>query len=249
MRKKHLQLFLALLLSLFSYGASAEVGSISLSPTKLEPKNCQEISKITLNNYSKETDVVYQVQPKLWQQVNGEDIYVDSADLLVTPLLIHVTPNSKQIVRIGFKDNCPINNDIEKTYRLLFTQIPLKPVTTKKDQKHIINFTLNFSIPIYLQPQQVVTEKTWQLSKINEHILKLTLTNQGSSHINILQMIFMNLDNKKLEINTNNVMGVVLAQQKKSWLLQVPSTSKLPNQINVVAKSNVGDFNEIVNIK
>lgn len=171
---------------------SNTTGGIGLSPIRLDISSSQKPLPITVTNSGSEA-VTMQASVVNWTQNNGEDVFSDSSDLLITPPLFRLAPsNSKQIVRVGFENTSPTDQLIntEKAWRVFLEQLPDNSTSQTPTGGSQIKIRLRISIPVFLAPSHPVYNLTWKVGTpaIVDGQLNLIANNSGNIHQKIVTL-------------------------------------------------------------
>src|SRR5258708_1161321 len=113
---KHIQFILTFWLLLYLSCSTAYATELSISPVRLDLAAEHPIASLTLTN-SGNQPTIFQITPKKWTQSNGKNLLTNTDEILVTPPIVTILPNSSQVIRVGLMVN-PDNNS-ETSYRIL----------------------------------------------------------------------------------------------------------------------------------
>jgi fimbrial chaperone protein len=130
--------------------APSLAGLFSISPIRLDLDRQTKTDSITVSN--DETDRKIEMQAKLveWtQDAKGNDIYVDSNDLVFFPRIFSIDKQDQRIVRVGLKVPAAAT---EKSYRLFIEELPPPPDPGKQGAQ--ILFVLRFGVPVFVRPDK-----------------------------------------------------------------------------------------------
>lgn len=132
-------------------GASSLAGSFSISPVRvfLEPR--QRAAALTIVNGA-DTEVVLQADVLRWSQDGaGQDQLEPSDDLIVSPPILKVPAQGRQVVRLA-RLVAP-NPQRQLTYRMLLREVPDTSRAVQPGAS--LPIALVLSIPIFLSPAGV----------------------------------------------------------------------------------------------
>jgi fimbrial chaperone protein len=125
-------------------------GLFSISPIRLDLDRQNKTDSITVSN--DETERMIEMQAKLFewtQDANGNDVYVESNDLVFFPRIFSVDKQDQRVVRVGLKVPAAVT---EKSYRLFIEELPPPPDPDKKGAQ--ILFVLRFGVPVFVRPDK-----------------------------------------------------------------------------------------------
>ncbi len=120
--------------------------SFSISPINLVIDKGSKISSMTLqNNYPYEQ--TYQLIVYKIENVKGEQKFVETKELLVTPAIFKIGAGKSQLVRVAVKEGVMYSHR-EEGYRLAVRELPRRAAT---GSKATINFVTQFNLPVTIK--------------------------------------------------------------------------------------------------
>lgn len=213
--------------------ATAYAGSYSVSPVRATLSATKKVDALTITNQSDKAAII-QMQLLQWQQQDGKDIYSETQDILATPPVFTVPPNSKQVVRLGLR-RAP-DSQQELSYRLFLKEVPPPP----RPDFQGIQMALQISIPVFVSPPVAVKPAlAWRATLASNRTLNLHLHNQGLGHIQISQLRLMTADGSVLP-SASPIAGYVLPQQQRQWSLNSPPTLVTGAKLHLEAQTDAG---------
>ncbi|MBS0236763.1 MAG: molecular chaperone [Proteobacteria bacterium] len=148
----------------------------TISPVTLHIEN-SKFSALSISNNG-EHRAAFQVEVKLWSQNEGTDVFQDTDDFIITPVIFFLEPGNTQQVRLGFRKEIAL--DIEQTYRLFLREILPQD---KKKRSNEISMQFNFSIPIFIQPKEQYSPNLACTYKgIKKNNIEIKCTNSGNTY-------------------------------------------------------------------
>lgn len=166
--------------------SSASAGYL-ISPVRLYLKPEDKLTTLNITN-GNDTTSTFQLAIYKWTRENGKDVYTESKDLLVTPIIFNFAPDKTQLIRIAQKHNSTITT--EQSYRLFLKEVPSR----KSSENNSINVVLQFGIPIFLVPSHPnngelkckITDKKEKIQFLcknthNQHVLITSLASKNES--------------------------------------------------------------------
>lgn len=157
-------------------GSLQAAGGLSVSPVRLELDDARPVATLRVINRASRTSRV-QTEVLRWQQVDGVATYSATPELLVTPPIFEVPPQSEQVVRVGFLQ-VPPERLMEQAYRVFFREIP-RPGQDERG----VQLLLRIGIPVFLRPTLV--HRQLQVHAENTATGALSLSNRGNVHVRI----------------------------------------------------------------
>ena len=196
---------------LLLYAAAAVAGSFSANPIRLFVPAGASATSVTLENTGAEA-VLVQSEVVAWSQSDGKDVLVRSDDLVVSPPIFRIAPGASQIVRVGLAGRSA--EDRELTYRLFLQEVPQPAAAGAQG----ISVALRLGLPVFITPRVRATPQLAWRAQREADGLRLTVTNAGNAHAQLLDCRVARED------------GVLLAEQPlgayvlpgatRSWLVK-----------------------------
>lgn len=154
----------------------AKAGSYGINPVKLTLSAQDSTQIITVRNDGAQAAVM-QVELAAWSQADGQDVYTPTRELLATPPIFTVPTGASQIIRVGLR-RAP-DEQRELIYRLFLQEVPPPAKTDSVG----LQVALRISVPVFVAPLHPVKPVLhWQAVRIDEHTLKVGVTNTGNGH-------------------------------------------------------------------
>ena len=208
----------------------AGAGLFSISPIRLDLDRQNKTDSIGVSN--EETARKLDMQAKLmeWtQDANGNDIYVDSNDLVFFPRIFSIDKQDQRVVRVGIK--VPATT-IEKSYRLFIEELPPPPDPDKKGAQ--VLFVLRFGVPVFVRPEKEQIAGSIEGVEAIPGGVAVIVKNSGNSNFQI-QSLAISGGGFEKEI----VAGYVLAGATKHVGAQfTPEVCKKISKLRIVMKSD-----------
>ena len=169
---------IALILGL-AVPAWAQAGSFQVSPVGLSLSAAHSTGVVTVTNNSNTVSVV-QLQTVAWSQVNGDDVYTPSRELLATPPIFTLPAGGKQVVRLGFKGK--VQGQQESAYRLFLQEVP-PPAESGGAGLTVL---LRVGIPVFVASVAAAApELHWSAQHLSATDLRVAVVNQGGAHAHL----------------------------------------------------------------
>lgn len=230
----------------FFYGILANAAYITVTPINLYLDNATTLTNFSLKNDSDEVATL-QINAKKWQQVKGKDVYTDTKDIVLSPVIFSIKPHSKQIIRLGLRQ--PLNNTSEATYRIITSELPVNSDSIGKTKKDTISVLLQIDMPLFIVPSAVVQNMSFQVKKKSANKVTVKFVNTGNVHAQITNL---KLYDKNNCVADQSVSSRILAGQSGQAVLPL-NKPLIDNQVNVVVTETNPDgqtreFNELVKV-
>lgn len=207
----------ATVFGLFFIGMKAHAGVFSVTPVRIymEPKD--RAVAVTITNDG-DVPLVMQADLYSWKQKpNGEDELTLTEDMFLSPPIIKLAPNSRQVVRLARLT--PAKSGEQLTYRMIVREIPeAKPA---KDAVQL-QIALAFSMPVFITPPNAKSKLACQLDSQNSLVVVCENTGQSHSHPTQIQL----LGKDESLIGAEDSGAYLLAGTKRSFLLKPSEKTK-----------------------
>jgi fimbrial chaperone protein len=102
-----------------TWSAPAAAGTLQVNPVLVELGTDHRIASITVRN-EESTPVTIRAYPLSWSQIEGENVYSDSSDVIVSPPVFTLAPGATQVVRVGLRRPSATG----RAYRLIVEEVP-----------------------------------------------------------------------------------------------------------------------------
>lgn len=213
----------------------ADAAAFFVSPIRVELSADRPTAAMSVQNDSDET-LVIQAQPIAWSQSDGQEIYDQTGDLIVTPAIFSVAPRSNQVVRVGLRR--PVTSASEISYRL-----SLQEVAQPQVQATGVQMLLNIVLPVFVTPASAAAAHlTWEAMRSADNSLTVRTRNDGNAHIQIYS--YKLLDSaSELPLATQSTPAYVLPGQNRQWQLKPDVQLPGPNRkLRLVAQTDAGEI-------
>jgi len=214
-------LAVAFLCVFFGGTQGANAASLSIFPLRVELAPEQGSALITLSNKGDKA-VVVQLETVSWAQENGKDVYAPTRDFLASPPVFTLAPQGVQLIRVGLR-KAVADPARETTYRLFLQEVP----GALEAGRNAVQMALKLSLPVFVQPKEVVRKLDWSAQRLADGRVRLRLSNQGNTHVQITGLGLYLAGQGKPVVAVND-MAYVLTGQSREWLL-TPSSPLAPS--------------------
>ncbi|MDB0062276.1 fimbria/pilus periplasmic chaperone [bacterium] len=226
------------LLFLIIGAGTSSASAINLTPVRVTLSDSQKMGSITVSNRGAKP-VIIQMNILGWSQREGEDVFTATRDILANPPIFTIPAGGSQIVRVGLRR--AIDTQRELSYRMILEELPPPPEPGLMGAQ----MSLRISVPVFILPE--VTARPvplWQAIHTPQGGVKITMTNTGNAHIQILNFQLL-LPGSTQSWVTKKTSDYVLPGQIFEWTL--PANSEYPTpppgtNIRLIAQTDVGDI-------
>lgn len=169
--------------------ASAHAASLKVYPVRvvLTPKD--PVQTMTIQNSSSEPTRM-QLRVFSWRQENGKDVFEETRDVLVNPVLAEIAPGAEQIARLGLRTT---PGAVEKSYRIFLEEVP----GSSPSQPGEVRTLLRISVPIFVPAPNAVGRITWRTWPGTDKVT-FAIANPGTAHVQINRLTLKRTNGQEL---------------------------------------------------
>lgn len=226
-------------LILTGIASTGNAGSIQLTPVRINLSNAARVEVLTVFNTGIE-DSVIQVSLNKWTLKDGDNSYVSSDELVITPVTFRLEPGKQQIVRIGLRDDT--QDKREASYRLLVEEVP-SPVTSETTGARLV---IRHDLPVFVAPVTIASAALDFSVDCAATGDQLRLTNMGNIHAQLRNVVLTDGPDGN-ELGRLDTFDYLLPDAKKSWGLEEVVPGYKGKSIFVTALTDQGSFTADVN--
>jgi fimbrial chaperone protein len=189
---------------------------------------------LTLHNDG-DAPVTVQVSSVSWSQPNGQDQYEPTHDLITTPPVFVIAPNSDQIVRIAFRRD--LDPTRELAYRLFFQEVPQATNRTTAG----LQIALRIGVPVFVAPTGAApaAELVWQAHTRGE-ALEIEASNHGTAHLQVIDFD-LQVGSGAQPVHVKSA-RYVLPNNAVSWSVKLPAGIDRNAPLHIHALSDHGEI-------
>lgn len=187
----------------------AAAASLQVTPVLLDVQATGDAAtSITLRNPSSET-MTAQVRVYRWSQANGRDVLDETNDVMASPPIVNLKPNSDYTVRVVRLTRKPVVG--EESYRLLADEVP----NGRALKANAVTLVVRQSVPVFFRaPNAAPADLSWSATKSSAGT-QVKVTNNGEQRVRIARL---KLSSGPVSINYGDgLVGYVLARSSMSW--------------------------------
>ena len=130
---------------------------LTIAPVVIEIATPRKPVAVRVTNDS-DRSVTFQLDAAVWQQVDGNDVYAPSDDLLLSPSILNIPPRKSQTFRVLLRDGQP--SPVERTYRVMVEDI--SEASTQTDATEV-SFKFTHNLPVLVAPSgRVANAMHWR---------------------------------------------------------------------------------------
>ena len=235
-RMHRLQIRNILIFVIFGFALSVALipyaNAVVVSPVQIDLSLKAPVGSFTVTN---DSDVVltYQSTALTWAQIDGQDVQVETQDLIVTPPIVSIKPKSAQVFRVAlFK---PSKSLIEQSYRII-----LEDISTDVSQKaeNGLSFRFNHNLPIFYAPLRITDLMIYSICESPAAGKSCVLIeNKGNRHAKIIQFTAASANLEE----ASTISKTILAGSSSQWIFSTMQGSE--NTSNIKLITNKGPLN------
>ncbi len=199
--------------------APAQAANLQISPVSISFRASQTAAGVTLQNLG-EQPLHGQVRVFVWDQKEGEDVLTPATDVVASPPIMEVAPNSTQTVRLVRRNGAAAAS--EQTYRILIDEIP------RGDQAASgVAIRLQYSVPVFVLPadDKAAPRLAWSLRQ-KDGAWQLEVRNDGTLHAQLGATVLRGAGGKEVQLS-KGLLGYALAGRSRAWRLPAESAAAL----------------------
>ncbi len=198
------------LLCYATLASTASAASLQVTPISIDVAAPATATTVNLTNPGN-GGLKAQIRVYRWSMVDGQEHLEPATDVVASPPMAVLKPNTEYTVRIIRTSKQPVTT--EETYRLLVDEIPDKSALVKNS----VNMAFRYSIPVFFAPAGGShADLKWTVEQKNGKTY-VSATNTGSRRVRLSDLSVGNASGKKALI-AKGLAGYVLAHTSKSWV-------------------------------
>lgn len=231
MKARLAPVFRCLLASLACHAVGAQGANLQISPVTLNFRAEQSATGINLQNLG-EQPMYGQVRVFAWDQRDGEEVLAPTQELVASPPIVEIAPNSRQTIRLVRAQAGPVAQ--EKTYRVLIDEVSREDDTGRSG----VDIRLRYSVPVFVLPGGAPGKEVlaWQVLR-EQGEWTLRIKNSGNFHAQIGALTLTNQRGKDFVIS-KGLFGYVLAGRMRVWRLPVAREAELDGPLSIAVNVN-----------
>lgn len=224
--------FIVLACALLAGGVAGAAG-LQVAPVTLTLQPAQQADGLWLSNTG-DAPLDAQVRVFRWTQAGGEDRLEPTREVIVSPPMLQLPAQGRQLVRV-IRSGPPPAGTAEEAYRVLIDELPLPPPQMGQASSSVpapsgagkgLNFVMRHSLPIFISPAGAPAsppQLKWSLQRQGTQAV-LEVANTGGTHAQLADLIFTDGAGRSTPVHPG-LLGYVLPGTTMRWPLKVqPST-------------------------
>lgn len=202
---------------------------LQVSPVTLTLQPTQQADGLWLSNTG-DSQLNAQARVFRWTQVAGEERLEPTRGLLVSPPMLQLPVEGRQLMRV-IRSGSPPAGTSEEAYRVLIDELPLPPATTPTEASTAgagkgLNFVMRHSLPIFVFPEGAPPsppQLKWALRREGAQAV-LEVANSGGTHAQLAELAFTDTAGQRTLVHPG-LLGYVLPGATMRWHLKSPAST------------------------
>jgi fimbrial chaperone protein len=218
--------------------APADAANLAVSPIRIELTPENRTAAITVTNGSDQPASI-QIEAVAWSQVDGQNVYAPTRELLVSPPIFTLAPGSEQIVRAALRRQADPTTEL--AYRIYLQELPPPPSPGFRG----VQMALRLGLPVFVQPQsgKAVPKPNWSAKQVSDDTLQVTLRNEGNAHVQVSDFALYSPGNDQA-LGSQAGSTYVLPGQAHRWLVKVKRPfGSIGGRLRLAAHTDAGEAN------
>lgn len=165
--------------------APVQAGVFSVTPVRIYMTPRDRAVAVTITNEG-DTEVVLQADLNAWsQKPDGTDEQVPTEDLILSPPIIKLAPNARQVVRLALLK--PADASRQLIYRMVMREVP--EAVANRDKTIQVPIALALSMPVFITPPPAKRDVTCQAAPGTGTAVNVTCTNTGTAYAQVREVL------------------------------------------------------------
>jgi len=192
----------------------SQAGALTISPVSLQMSENQKAISMTIkNDASEETQI--QLRVFQWRQENGNDLFSETEDIVISPPFIKLEALRSYNVRIYRK--AAGLAAAEKTYRIIIDEIPM-PVDARSGGEGV-KISLRTSHPLFVTPARAIANLSWEMKRDSQGWY-ISARNNGVRHALLTEVYLRDrASGKRTALKVNSVNGYILGLSYRDYAI------------------------------
>ncbi|BEP55792.1 molecular chaperone [Variovorax sp. V118] len=202
-------------------GGAVQAAGLQVSPVTLTLAPTRQGDGLWLSNTGT-APLDAQIRVFRWTQVDGQDRMEPADGLVVSPPMLQLPTDGRQLVRV-IRNGPPPAGPAEEAYRVLVDELPVPQAAgaAADGKKSNLNFVMRHSLPIFVSPagaEPAPAQLRWSLRREDGKAV-LEVSNGGGVHAQLADLVFTGADGRAVAAYTG-LLGYVLPGATMRWPLK-----------------------------
>ena len=197
--------------------SAAEAANLSVTPSRLDLSQQVKATSLRLSNHDSQP-VTVQARVFRWTQSGGEDVLVRADEIVASPPITTLGPNSEGLFRIVRLDDGAAAD--EQAYRVFVEQVPEALNASGAN----LTISVRYSIPLFVRHGAgAPPDLSWTARRAGDHLV-VEARNDGGLHAKLTRFELRSADGRSL-VKTEGLVGYVLPGSVRSWSFPISGAS------------------------
>jgi fimbrial chaperone protein len=197
----------AILAAVAAAPAPAVAGSLQVDPIRLEINSGRRTATLRVTN-QEQTPVAIRAYALTWSQVDGEDRYVESSAVIVSPPIFTIPGGATQLIRVGLRNP----SGEARAFRLMVEEVP------QASPGGGVQVALRLNLPLFVSIQPgTAQELGWSASRGADGLWTVEASNRGRNYVRVEPAAAKAATGIDFAGNVN--LGVVLPGSRRRWVV------------------------------
>lgn len=209
-----------------------DAAELKISPVRVELGADRPVEVVTVGNPGMEP-VLLQVRLRHWSHPDGKDLFADSRDVVVNPMVFELQPGEQQVVRVGLAR--PMVSAKELAYRLFVEQLP---GSRGPNEGRGIATLLTLALPLFVAPREILPpDLAWRLEPKSATEVAVQIENKGNLHAEVSSIALSRQNGEQIASIDRRI--YVLPGQRREVIVPVGSLN-FAERLTLTAESKRG---------
>jgi fimbrial chaperone protein len=191
----------------------ALAGNFTVTPVRIYMTPKDRATAITVTNDG-DTELVMQADLFQWKQSpDGNDELTVTEEMFLSPPIIKVAANSRQVVRLVRIAAARPSEQL--TYRMIVREIPEARKPTGDNE---VQLALAFNMPVFITPPEAKPKLDCTVTRMAADTVKATCENSGNAHTHPVTLLLKTANGDTLA--KDEVGGYILASIRRNFELK-----------------------------
>jgi fimbrial chaperone protein len=226
----------ALVLIALCASLSASAAELEIDPVRIALSTQQKTAVIVIRNNSNQATTL-EAKPVSWSQVDSQDVYAPTRELLVSPPTFTIPAHGTQTLRAALRRQADPTREL--SYRINLQEIPAAPVPGVNG----VQVALRVGLPVFVKSQsgKLAPKAQWSLARNADGNLSVGLHNTGNAHVQVTDFLIQRTTGAEV-LAEQRASSYVLEGQTHVWELTPMSPDKITGgPLRLKAHTDAGD--------